>query len=135
MTAALSIELPPEPQSISKARQPLRDFAQACGSDAGDVALAVSEALTNALVHGYRRAASGMLRLEAWLNGDQLMVRVVDRGVGMRPNPQWSGLGIGLQLIRLIADEVSVDSSESGVRITMTFPCRRVREPKRRRRS
>jgi anti-sigma regulatory factor (Ser/Thr protein kinase) len=108
---------------------------KSCGTDTGDVALAVSEAVTNAIVHGYRKATSRMLRLEAWLHGDRLMVRVVDHGGGMRPNPQWSGLGIGLQLIRLIADEVSVDSSESGVRITMRFPCRGAREPTRRRRS
>ena len=132
MSSALSIELSPEPESVSKARSVLRDLARRCGGNAGDITLAVSEAVTNALVHGYRKAAYGSIMLEAWLRGDHLMVRVADHGVGMRPHPEWRGLGIGLKVIRLIADEVSFESSESGVQITMRFPCRGAGDPSNR---
>jgi anti-sigma regulatory factor (Ser/Thr protein kinase) len=135
VSSALSIELAPEAQSIPKARRALRDFAKRCGADAPDIALAASEAVTNALVHGYRKTASGSIGLRAWLRGDHLIVRVVDHGAGMRPHREWPGLGIGLKVIRLIADEVSVDSSETGVCITMRFPCRGARHPHRDRRA
>lgn len=123
MSSALSIELAPEPQSIPKARSALMALAKGCGAQAGDITLAVSEAVTNALVHGYRRAASGPIRVQAWLQGRHLMIRVVDHGVGMRPHPEWPGLGIGIEVIRSVAEEATFDSSGEGVAVTMRFPC------------
>jgi serine/threonine-protein kinase RsbW len=99
------------------------DLARRCGARSGDIAVAASEAVTNALVHGYRRAASGPIRIQAWLQGRHLMIRVVDHGVGMRPHPEWPGLGIGIEVIRSVAEEATFDTSGEGVAVTMRFPC------------
>jgi anti-sigma regulatory factor (Ser/Thr protein kinase) len=98
-------------------------LATRCGAELGDVALAVSEAVTNAVVHADRSGKLGAIALRAWVQGPYLVVRVTDRGAGMRPHPEWSGLGLGIKLIRLVAEEVTFDSSDEGVAVTMTFLC------------
>jgi hypothetical protein len=83
----------------------------------------VSEAVTNAVVHAYRRGRPGAVGVCAWVQDPYLVVRVTDRGTGMRPHPEWSGLGLGIELIRSIAEEATFDSSDEGVAVTMTFLC------------
>src|SRR5438552_6877621 len=51
---ALDLEFAGDPGSIALARAAAREFADTCGADADSLALAVSEAVTNAIVHGYR---------------------------------------------------------------------------------
>src|ERR1041385_8674745 len=53
-TAPLQIELPARPESVALARHAVAEYAQRHGTDGGRVALAVSEAVTSALVRGFR---------------------------------------------------------------------------------
>jgi anti-sigma regulatory factor (Ser/Thr protein kinase) len=119
----IELELVPEPNSVSRARHELRHFAAQLEADADAVALAVSEAVTNVVLHAYRGARQGMIAIRAEVNGDdKLLVSVVDRGVGMRPDPQQGGLGLGLPLIGEIADSVEISSrDEGGVELRMRF--------------
>lgn len=48
-----------------------------------DVKTAVSEAVTNAELHGYRGKA-GIICLEARIEGDEITVTIKDQGVGIR---------------------------------------------------
>ena len=49
----------------------------------GDVKTAVSEAVTNAIVHGYR-GGRGLVRMRAWLDAEGgLLVEVADKGCGI----------------------------------------------------
>ena len=118
----LDIELVGEPASIARARQAARDFADACGANSDDLALAVSEAVTNAIVHGYRDGGPGRVDLECWRDGDECIVEVTDRGVGMRPNPGSPGIGMGLPVITALADTVEIVSLDRGTAIRMRFP-------------
>lgn len=117
----LDIELAGEPASIAHARKAARDFAAACGADPEDLALAVSEAVTNAIVHGYRDGGSGQIDLECWRDGDDCFVEVSDRGVGMRPHPGSPGIGMGLPVITALADSVEIVSLDRGTAIRMRF--------------
>ena len=47
-----------------------------------DVKTAVSEAVTNAVIHGYK-GGEGIILLEAEIDGQELTVRVRDRGMGI----------------------------------------------------
>ena len=50
----------------------------------GDVKTAVSEAVTNAIVHGYR-GTSGLVRVRAWLDrAGGLTVEIADKGCGIK---------------------------------------------------
>ena len=115
------LELPSEPPSIKRARDAVSLLAEHVGASAGDVKLAVSEAVTNAVVHGFRDRAPGTISVEARMRDGLLFVTVADDGIGMLPNPDSGGLGLGLSLITQLAHDVRFDSDESGVTVTMRF--------------
>jgi anti-sigma regulatory factor (Ser/Thr protein kinase) len=120
----MSVQLPGRSASIARARHATRRFARACGADPDDLALAVSEAVTNALIHGYRDGERGPIKLTGYLNGDYCVLEVADRGVGMRPHPGGHGLGVGLPVITAVADSVEIVSLDPGTAIRMRFPAR-----------
>jgi serine/threonine-protein kinase RsbW len=59
------------------------------------VRLAVSEAVTNVVLHAYRDS-SGSVHVSADLAGSELWVLIADDGCGLRPVADSPGLGMGL---------------------------------------
>jgi serine/threonine-protein kinase RsbW len=105
-------------QSVSLARHAVTGFAREHGVP-GDVvqsiALAVSEACTNAVVHAYRDgAAAGSISVGLELEARSLHVLVRDDGVGMGPRADSPGLGLGLPIIAKVADGFAVEPGPSG---------------------
>ncbi len=117
----LEVQLAGTPASIARAREAVRSFADGCGADADDLALAASEAVTNALVHGYRDGVAGSIGLRGYRDGDDCVLVVTDHGVGMRPHPGRSGLGMGLPVITAVAQSVEIVSLPRGTAIRMRF--------------
>ncbi len=74
----------------------------------GDLRLAVSEAVTNAVVHAFRlRAQPGAVTVAVDVRaGETAEVIVCDDGMGMSPRSDSPGLGLGLGLIATVADHV-----------------------------
>lgn len=112
-----------------KGRQAIREFAlpaQPTEHALGSIAVCVSEAMTNVVVHAYRDMASpGQVELEAELDGDSLTVRVSDEGHGLEPRIDSPGLGLGLPLISKFSAASEVASSEAGgTEIVMRFDLR-----------
>ena len=93
------------------------------------------EAVTNAVLHGYRDGASGDLRVVACAGPDRLVVVVRDYGVGMRPHPNSPGLGLGLSVIGRLTTEMNIERPDEGggTRLRMHFSNNR-RAVRRRRR-
>jgi anti-sigma regulatory factor (Ser/Thr protein kinase) len=115
------------PESISIVRNEMAALARDCGLDAAavcDVRLAVSEAATNALVHGYRYGP-GTIRVEASTSCGELRIAVCDDGDGMRPRTDSPGLGLGLPVIASVANRLEVLDDGPGTRLRMTFDCPR----------
>ena len=107
---------------MSRARHATREYAERAGADPESVATAVSEAVGNAVIHGYRDGRRGTVRVEARLTGTMLSVIVRDSGVGMSPNPIANGLGVGLMLIGRVSDHLKIDShTGGGTRVAMGF--------------
>lgn len=75
-----------------------------------DIALVVSEAVTNVVMHAYRDRAPGLVFANARRVGTTLVVSVSDLGCGMSPRTDSPGIGMGLGLIRTLADEVEVST-------------------------
>jgi stage II sporulation protein AB (anti-sigma F factor) len=73
-----------------------------------DLRLAISEAVTNAVVHAYRtRELPGTVTVTVDVTSDQLVEAVVrDDGIGMSARADSPGLGLGLGLIASVADTV-----------------------------
>ena len=86
------------------------------------VKLAVSEALTNAVVHAYAGTDPGDVEVGAWLAGGRLEIRIEDRGAGVTPRPDSPGLGFGLPLIASLAAASDITPREGGGTVVgMTF--------------
>jgi serine/threonine-protein kinase RsbW len=79
------------------------------------IALAVSEAATNVVMHAYRdRRDPGMFTLGLDLDGGSLVIAVRDEGTGMRPRIDSPGLGLGLPIIGHVSDGFAVGPTEDG---------------------
>jgi anti-sigma regulatory factor (Ser/Thr protein kinase) len=117
--------LPAQPESIARLRHAIVEFAEdngASDSELEDIALAVSEALTNVVLHAYAgRDRPGVLAVEAQMRERWLEVVVRDEGVGMRPRADSPGLGHGLSVIHRITEKLQIEDAEPGVRMRMTF--------------
>jgi anti-sigma regulatory factor (Ser/Thr protein kinase)/PAS domain-containing protein len=126
-------ELPAAPESVAAARGAVREFAEAQGVDQivlTDVALAVTEAVTNAVLHAYIDRPPGTIRVTVAAGPDELTVVVTDDGIGMRPRPDSPGLGLGLPTIGRLAALVDLRvPNGGGTELSMTFVTPGVRGP------
>jgi anti-sigma regulatory factor (Ser/Thr protein kinase) len=117
----LQMELPSQPESVTRARTAVAGLARKLGASVDDVKIAVSEAVGNSVLHAYRDRAPGTITLDAHGDRGRLVIRVSDDGSGMTPNIESPGLGIGISLITRAASDVSFDSSGSGTSVRMAF--------------
>jgi anti-sigma regulatory factor (Ser/Thr protein kinase) len=87
------------------------------------IALAVSEACTNVVVHAYRDVAdAGTIAVGLELDGHSLRVLICDDGMGMRPRTDSPGLGLGLPIIASVADGFAVEPGpHGGTELSMRF--------------
>jgi anti-sigma regulatory factor (Ser/Thr protein kinase) len=115
--AALSESYPAVPEAVPLARRALTAVAVAAGA-AGErleeIRLAVSEALTNAVVHAYRGGEAGRFHVTAAVASNELWVLVGDDGRGLHAWNESRGLGIGLSLISGLSDDFSIVTRASG---------------------
>jgi serine/threonine-protein kinase RsbW/stage II sporulation protein AB (anti-sigma F factor) len=111
------------PAIVGDVRKAVVAFAIDCGfDDTGQIALAVSEAITNAVVHAYREADVGDVRVVACHEPDRLVVVVRDYGLGMLPRADSPGLGLGLPLISQMTDDLQIEAAEgTGTLLRMHF--------------
>lgn len=111
------------PEAVSLARRRVAEFATRHGvRQPADVALAVSEAVTNAVLHAYRDGRTGNVRVVACGRPTEFVVVVRDYGCGMRPHPESPGAGFGLAIIAASVAEMNIERPEDGgTRIRLRF--------------
>lgn len=123
--ALVDLTLPARAASVSRARAAVREFATAHGMEGdelGSVLLAVSEAVTNAVVHAFVEREPGRVRLMVWPALDELIVCVSDDGRGMQPRPDSPGLRIGLATIGQVTRSLDIrPSATGGTEVRMAF--------------
>jgi serine/threonine-protein kinase RsbW len=113
-----------------QARRAVVDWAQGHVDDRAilsDIALAVTEAATNAVLHAYRDTDEpGSVIVEAELDGEHVCLYVRDEGSGLAPRVDSPGLGLGLGLIAQVADSADVRAPETGgTEVVMRFAVQR----------
>jgi len=120
------LELPGRPENVALVRQALAgllDALEVAPPLAADLKIAVTEACSNAVKHGYD-GASGPLEVTMEVDGRVLSVSVRDRGPGFKP---LSGerdavpFGFGLALIASLADAFAVQGGAAGSEVLMSF--------------
>ena len=97
-----------------------------------DIKTAVSEAVTNAIMHGYNQDGIGMVHMRCEREEDDFVFTVYDEGVGienveqaMEPlytsRPELERSGMGFSFMEAFMDSLTVESEPGkGTKITMT---------------
>lgn len=118
------IELESDPRNEAFARVAVAAFAARLNptiEEISDIKTAVSEAVTNAIIHGYN-GGKGKIMLVCSVNENELDVEISDEGVGI-PNiekamepmytskPELERSGMGFAFMSAFMDKVAVDST------------------------
>ena len=88
-----------------------------------DVKTAVSEAVTNCIIHGYEGREDGIVRIEAEINGREVVISIEDKGKGiedvsqaMEPlytsRPDLERSGMGFTVMETFMDDLQVESKK-----------------------
>ncbi|UZQ49349.1 anti-sigma F factor [Clostridium kluyveri] len=95
-----------------------------------DVKTAVSEAVTNSIIHGYENK-EGIVKIEASIKGRELILIIEDNGIGienidvaMQPlytsKPELERSGMGFTVMETFMDSLQVESEKNkGTRLIM----------------
>jgi anti-sigma regulatory factor (Ser/Thr protein kinase) len=122
---AVAITAPACSDEVARIRAAIGALGRRAGLDAdrlADVALAVSEACANAVVHAYADREPGVLRATADITSNGLEIVIADEGRGMAPRPDSPGLGLGLPLMASLTSALEVRVAEGGgTEIWMVF--------------
>ena len=120
--AALELEAPCSPSSVTDARRKAAEYAASNGANRDDVELAVAEAVGNAVVHAFE-GRDGVITVRAEIDGpDYLRIEIVDTGFGITTAARDAGGGFGLPIIGALADSVEIQSGHQGTRLVLRFP-------------
>lgn len=96
-----------------------------------DIKTAVSEAVTNSIIHGYENSKEGMVKIEAYIKDKELTVIIEDQGKGiddielaMQPlytsRPDLERSGMGFTVMDTFMDNLAVESEKNkGTRLIM----------------
>lgn len=96
-----------------------------------DIKTAVSEAVTNAIIHGYENA-EGIVTIDSKIEGNKIEIVVVDKGKGIKnieealepfytSRPELERSGMGFTVMETFMDSLDVESEPGkGTKIKMT---------------
>jgi serine/threonine-protein kinase RsbW len=113
-------------ETVASLRQAVAEFLIANGITewhVADIRLAVSEAVTNAVVHAFRdRTEPGIVSVGVTVDDGRIEIVVRDDGSGMAPRDDSPGLGLGLSLIRRITESFDHRAApDGGTELSMRF--------------
>ena len=123
MTNEMKLEFDSRSANVAFARVTVASFMTQLNptlEEVSDVKTAVSEAVTNAIIHGYENHVN-KVRIYAGIEGRTLHLEISDRGVGipdvkkaMEPlyttRPELERSGMGFSFMEAFMDEVQVES-------------------------
>lgn len=120
-----TVSYPAAPGSVREARADVIAQAAAVGVPEDlfpRIMLAVSEAVTNAVLHAYAGQEPGQVHVSTAEAAGAFEVVVHDDGHGLVPRPDSPGLGLGLPIVSRVADDLDVSAGEQqGTRVRMRF--------------
>jgi serine/threonine-protein kinase RsbW len=120
---SVRLRIPAKPEYITLVRLALSGLSRLRPLDEetlGDLKLAVTEACSNSVRHGYGEDRQGVVEVSYELRPDSLVVEVEDDGPGFDPERSFdaaAGLtegGLGIAIIRAIADEFEAGERRQG---------------------
>jgi serine/threonine-protein kinase RsbW len=132
MNGRVVLEVPAKPEYLLLARLAVTSVGRSAGASEetiADLKLAVTEAVANAVKHAYPPDVPGRVTVELTASAGRLEIAVSDRGRGLgdgdappsTDRPAESGMG--LSIIRAIADEIDVGAGPDGRGTRVRFAC------------
>lgn len=114
------------PQAVPESRRRAVGFvSEAAGSKevAQAIALAVSETVTNAVIHAYDSQDPGPVRISCHADGERFVVEVVDEGAGIWLRQDSPGVGHGLAMVGAVAQALTIAPGPEGrgTAVSMAF--------------
>lgn len=123
-TNRMLLEFESRSQNESFARTVVAAFAASLDptiEELADIKTAVSEAVTNCIIHGYENR-EGIITMRCSINGNEFTVEIEDKGVGieniakaMEPlyttRPELERSGMGFSFMEAFMDELEVEST------------------------
>jgi stage II sporulation protein AB (anti-sigma F factor) len=98
-------------------------------NDLEEIKVAVSEAVSNAIIHGYRNQSEGIVTLIGMLAEETIYLEIIDQGIGISDiekamEPAYSTdperTGLGFVFMQSFMDEVKVESKvNSGTKVSL----------------
>lgn len=122
----VALSIPAKAEYIALCRLALTGLAQVRGFEPetlADLKLAITEACSNSIRHGYDAGRTGVVDVRYELTGDELAIEVVDEGAGFDVDAaegETDALdegGLGIAIIRSVTDELAIESHERGSRL------------------
>jgi anti-sigma regulatory factor (Ser/Thr protein kinase) len=124
LTAVVSDVAKATPATASYMRRLVVSFAAECGAGAAAreaIARAVTEAVTNVVLHAYEPGTAGPVHVTADVEDGALEVVVADEGLGFRAGES-GGMGLGLAMIAVSTARFRISAREpNGTEIWMRF--------------
>ena len=133
-TNKVTLEIDACSQNVSLARVMVTAFITPLDptvAEISDIKTAVSEAVTNAIIHGYGEKNDGQVILSIFSKGKKITIEVSDTGIGIEnvdsareplftTKPEMERSGLGFTVMESFMDEVIVNSTpQKGTKITM----------------
>lgn len=96
-----------------------------------DVKTAVSEAVTNSIIHGYENKKEGIIKIEASIIGNEIRISIEDYGKGIKDveqameplytsKPELERSGMGFTVMETFMDNLEVNSEcGKGTKVVM----------------
>ena len=114
------------PSTVAELRRHAGAFAAATGGSdefVHAVALAVSETVTNAVVHAYARTDPGTVSMRCRIDDGRLVVEVADEGGGISARTDSPGVGQGLAVVGALVQSLEIEARAGGpgTVVTMSF--------------
>ncbi|MEF9935405.1 MAG: anti-sigma F factor [Clostridium sp.] len=129
----MKLEFPSVSENEAFARVTVAAFASQLDptiDELTDVKTAVSEAVTNSIIHGYENS-SGNIVINCSIKGNVLKVEIIDFGQGIEDidlakqalytsKPELERSGMGFTVMESFMDGMEVETSEKGTKIKLT---------------
>jgi anti-sigma regulatory factor (Ser/Thr protein kinase) len=118
--------LPAGPDAVRLLRRRAAEFVSTAGASdevTQAVELAVSETVTNAVIHAYDARERGQIRVSCEADGERFTVEVADEGAGIWLRQDSPGIGHGLAMVGALADALRIapGAEGRGTAVTMGF--------------
>jgi anti-sigma regulatory factor (Ser/Thr protein kinase) len=112
------------PANVREARRLVSCFGERHDAEPGrvrDIALAVSEAVTNVVLHAYPPDRPGAFTLDMSAEGGELLIEVRDFGIRDERGSDRGGLGMGLHMMRTVSDRMEIEHCRPGTLLRLVF--------------